>query len=277
MVLVNGTEGIGTGFSCYVPPFNPDDIKENIKRFLGGEEVVPMKPWFRGFKGKVYKDESGLWITEGIYRDTGSRLKVTELPPGRWTQDYKEYLDTLMEKKLITNYTNNSTTEDVDFEIFGYSGKDLMKDLKMRKTFHVSNMHLFHPTKGIHRYTTPEEILADFVELRLEHYKKRKAHLIDVLEKRAEMCGHKSKFVSMVIEGRLVVFRRKKAELEKEMSATFPKIDGSWDYLLNTRTVEYTEERVKALMDEARQANVELERMLKTSHITMWKNDIKNM
>jgi DNA topoisomerase-2 len=277
MVLVNGTEGIGTGFSCYVPPFNPDDIKENIKRFLSGEEAVPMKPWFRGFKGKVYKDESGLWITEGTCRDTGSRLEVTELPPGRWTQDYKEYLDTLMEKKLITNYTNNSTTEDVDFEIFGYSGKDLMKDLKMRKTFHVSNMHLFHPTKGIHRYTTPEEILADFVELRLEHYKKRKAHLIDVLEKRAEMCGHKSKFVSMVIEGRLVVFRRKKAELEKEMSATFPKIDGSWDYLLNTRTVEYTEERVKALMDEARQANVELERMLKTSHITMWKNDIKNM
>ena len=277
MVLVNGTEGIGTGFSCYVPPFNPKDIKENIWKILGGEEVVPMKPWFRGFRGKVYKDEGGLWVTEGTYRDTGSRLKVTELPPGRWTQDYKEYLDTLMEKKMITSYTNNSTTEDVDFEIFGYSGKDLMKDLKMRKTFHVSNMHLFHPTKGIHKYESPEEILRDFVELRLEHYKKRKAHLIDVLEKRAEMCSLKSKFVTMVIEEKLVVFKRKKVELEKEMSGHFPKIEGSWDYLLNTKTVEYTEERVKALMDEARQANVELERMLKTSHITMWKNDIKNM
>jgi DNA topoisomerase-2 len=277
MVLVNGTEGIGTGFSCYVPPFNPKDIKENIWKILGGEEAVPMKPWFRGFKGKVYKDEGGLWVTEGTYRDTGSRLKVTELPPGRWTQDYKEYLDTLMEKKMITSYTNNSTTEDVDFEIFGYSGKDLMKDLKMRKTFHVSNMHLFHPTKGIHKYESPEEILRDFVELRLEHYKKRKAHLIDVLEKRAEMCSLKSKFVTMVIEEKLVVFKRKKVELEKEMSGHFPKIEGSWDYLLNTKTVEYTEERVKALMDEARQANVELERMLKTSHITMWKNDIKNM
>jgi DNA topoisomerase-2 len=277
MVLVNGTEGIGTGFSCYVPPFNPDDIKENIKRMLGGEELVPMKPWFRGFKGKVYKDEGGLWVTEGTWRDTGSRLKVTELPPGRWTQDYKEYLDGLVEKKMITSYTNNSTTEDVDFEIFGYNGKDLVKDLKMRKTFHVSNMHLFHPTKGIHKYESPEEILQDFVEMRLEHYKKRKAHLIDVLEKRAEMCGHKSKFVTMVIEEKLVVFKRKKQELEKEMSATFPKIDGSWDYLLNTKTIEYTEERVKALMDEAKQANVELERMLKTSHVTMWKTDIKNM
>jgi len=147
----------------------------------------------------------------------------------------------------------------------------------LRKTFRVSNMHLFHPTKGIHKYTSPEEILKDFVELRLEHYKMRKAHLIDVLEKRTEMCGHKSKFVSMVIEGKLVVFKRKKQDLEKEMSSTFPLIDGSLDYLLNIRTVEYTEERVKALTDEAKQASEDLEKMLKTSHITMWKNDIKNM
>ena len=277
MVLVNGTEGIGTGFSCYVPPFNPDDIKENIKRILGGEEVIPMKPWFRGFRGKVFKDDGGLWITEGTYRDTGSRLKVTELPPGRWTQDYKEYLDSLAEKKMITGYTNNSTTDDVDFEIFGYSGKDIVKDLKMRKTFHVSNMHLFHPTKGINRYGSPEEILQDFVELRLEHYKKRKAHLIKVLEARAIMCDHKSKFVSMVIEEELIVFKRKKVELEKEMSSIFPKIDGNMDYLLNTKTVEYTQERVEALMKEASQAKRELEAMLKTSHIDMWKMDIKNM
>jgi DNA topoisomerase-2 len=276
MVLVNGTEGIGTGFSCYVPPFNPDDIKENIRRMLAGEEIVPMRPWFRGFKGVVHKEED-TWMMEGVWKWSGRNIVVTELPPGRWTQDYKEYLDGLVEKKLIGSYTNNSTTEDVHFEIMDYAGKDLLKDLKLRKTFRVSNMHLFHPTKGIYKYESPEEILKDFVELRLEHYKKRKAHLIDVFQKRAEMCDHKSKFVSMVIEGKLVVFKRKKQDLEKEMSAVFPKIDGNWDYLLNIKTVEYTEERVKALMDEARQANVELERMLKTSHITMWKTDIKNM
>ena len=276
MVLVNGTEGIGTGFSCYVPPFKPDDIKDNIKRILSGDEIVPMRPWFRGFKGVVHKEED-TWMMEGVWNWSGRNIVVTELPPGRWTQDYKEYLDGLVEKKLIGGFVNNSTTEDVHFEIMDYAGKDLLKDLKLRKTFRVSNMHLFHPTKGIHKYESPEEILKDFVELRLEHYKKRKAHLIDVLEKRAEMCDHKSKFVSMVIEGKLVVFKRKKVELEAEMSSIFPKIDGNLDYLLNTKTVEYTEERVKALLDEAKQAKDDLEKMLKTSHITMWKTDIKNM
>jgi DNA topoisomerase II len=276
MVLVNGTEGIGTGFSCYVPPFKPDDIKDNIKRILSGDEIVPMRPWFRGFKGVVHKEED-TWMMEGVWNWSGRNIVVTELPPGRWTQDYKEYLDGLVEKKLIGGFVNNSTTEDVHFEIMDYAGKDLLKDLKLRKTFRVSNMHLFHPTKGIHKYESPEEILKDFVELRLDHYKKRKAHLIDVLEKRAEMCDHKSKFVSMVIEGKLVVFKRKKVELEAEMSSIFPKIDGNLDYLLNTKTVEYTEERVKALLDEAREAKDDLEKMLKTSHVTMWKNDIKNM
>jgi DNA topoisomerase-2 len=277
MVLVNGTEGIGTGFSCYVPPFNPKDIKENIGRILDGKELVNMSPWFRGFKGKVFRDDGGSWITEGIWRDTGSRLKVTELPPGRWTQDYKEYLDALVEKKIITNFTNNSTTDDVDFEIFGYSGKDIVKDLKLRKTFHVTNMHLFHPTRGIHKYSSPEEILRDFVELRVEHYKKRRAHLLDVLKKRAEMCDHKSKFVTMVIDGELIVFRRKRQDLERQMSGIFPKIDGNYDYLLNIKTIQYTEECVNDLLKEARQARTELETMSKTTHIDMWKMDIKNM
>ena len=276
MVLVNGTEGIGTGFSCYVPPFNPKDIKDNIGRILDGKQVVPMRPWFRGFKGKVHKEDD-TWMMEGVWNWKGMNIVVTELPPGRWTQDYKEYLEGLVEKKLIGGFTNNSTTEDVHFEIEDYTGKDLLKDLKLRKTFRVSNMHLFHPTRGIHKYSSPEEILKDFVELREDHYVKRKAHLIKVLETRATMCGYKSKFVTMVIEGDIVVFKRKKQELEAELAQTFPKIGGTYDYLLNIKTVQYTEESVKDLLKESKQAKEELEVMKNTSHIEMWKMDIKNM
>ena len=54
-------------------------------------------------------------------------------------------------------------------------GNDIIKDFKLQKTFHVSNMHLFHPTKGIHKYESPEEILTDFVKIRSETYKKKKS------------------------------------------------------------------------------------------------------
>jgi DNA topoisomerase-2 len=276
MVLVNGTEGIGTGFSCYVPPFNPKDIKQNIMNILDGKGVVRMKPWFRGFKGKVFEQDD-TWVTEGVWTTVGKTVKVSELPPGRWTQDYKEYLDTLIEKKVISSYTNNSTTENVDFVIQDYSGKDLVKDLKLQKTFRTTNMHLFHPTRGIHKYDTPEDILMDFIELRRDHYVKRKEYLIKVLEAKSKMCEYKSRFVTMVINGDIVVFRRKKQDLELQLSESFPKINDTYDYLLNIKTVQYTEESVRELLTQSKQAHAELETMKATSPMTMWKNDIKNM
>jgi DNA topoisomerase-2 len=276
MVLVNGTEGIGTGFSCYVPPFNPKDIRDNIMNVLNGKEVQKMKPWFRGFKGRVFNQDS-TWMTEGVWNTIGKTIKVTELPPGRWTQDYKEHLDTLVEKKVISGFTNNSTTENVDFVIQEYTGKDIIKDLKLQKAVRTTNMHLFHPVKGIHKYDTPEMILMDFIKLRNQYYIKRKEHLIKVIEVKAKMCDYKSRFVSMVINGDIIVFRRKKKELEEQLSHTFPLVNGNHDYLLNIRTVQYTDESVRELLKESEQAKMELKILTSTTPSSMWKNDIKNI
>jgi len=272
MVLVNGTEGIGTGFSCSVPPFNPMDIVKNIERILVGEPVVPMRPHYRGFKGTMTPDGTS-WVAEGIWNDG----VITELPPGRWTQDFKEYLEELVDKKLISGYTNKSTIEDVHFIVKGYAGSDPVKDFKLRKVIHTSNMHLFHPVKGIHRYETPEEILRDFVLVRKHYYVKRKAHLIQEYETRARVCTHKALFVKMVVDGQLRVFKRKRAELEQEMLHTFPMIDGKFDYLLNIRTYQYTKEAVESLMIEAAQAANDLEDLKKITHTEMWQNDLKKL
>ena len=274
-VLVNGTEGIGTGFSSYIPPFNPEDICANINRVIDGENLVPMKPWFDKFKGRVFSNDEGFWVTEGVWTRAGNKIKITELPPGRWTQEYKEYLDTLMDKKNIANYVNNSTTENVDFVIEGYTGKDIVKDFKLQKTFHVSNMHLFHPTRGIHKYESPEEILTDFVKIRTETYKKRKAYLIHVLKEKTKKLENMSRFVDMVIHEKLIVFKRKRSELESEMEKMFDKIDGSYDYLLNIKTYQYTLEAVQSLREDTIKTKTELDILQNTNHIDMWKSDLK--
>ena len=275
-VLINGTEGIGTGFSCYVPPYNPKDIRDNILNHLHGKSMKKMKPWFRGFKGRIFEHDD-VWMTEGVWDVIGKTVKVSELPPGRWTQDYKEHLDALVEKKMISSFTNNSTTENVDFVIQDYTGKDIIKDLKLQKTLRTTNMHLFHPTKGIHKYDTAESILSDFIKLRYEYYKKRKEHLIKVLETKSKMCEYKSRFVMMVINGDIIVFRRKKQELENQLSGLFPRIGGTYDYLLNIKTVQYTDESVRELLKESEQAKSELEIMRATTHVSMWENDIKKL
>jgi hypothetical protein len=50
LVLVNGAEGLGVGWSTSVPAYNPIDIIDNILRKMRGEEMVEMMPYYRGFK-----------------------------------------------------------------------------------------------------------------------------------------------------------------------------------------------------------------------------------
>ena len=272
-VLVNGSEGIGTGFSCNVPSFNPADIKANIRLALKGKSIKKMTPWYKGFKGTIVaKDDA--WIATGISSAKHSGLIVTELPPGMWTQDFKEHLDILTDKKTISGYKNNSTTEGIHFEIGGYRGKDPVKDFKLAKTIRVSNMHLFHPKQGIKKYQSAEEILVDFVELRFDYYKKRKAHLKKQLEQKVLVLTNKAKFVLKVVNEEIKVFKRKKKDLEDEIAQEFPKVDGNHDYLLNIKTWQYTDESVDAMFKEAEVAEVALTELEGTSIIQMWENNL---
>jgi DNA topoisomerase-2 len=44
--LVNGGDGIGTGWSTTIPCYNPLQIAENIKRKLNGKVYYEMEPWY---------------------------------------------------------------------------------------------------------------------------------------------------------------------------------------------------------------------------------------
>src|SRR6266511_25988 len=53
MILVNGAEGIGIGWSTSIPNFNPTDIIKNLQRKIKGENTVSMHPWYHGFSGEI--------------------------------------------------------------------------------------------------------------------------------------------------------------------------------------------------------------------------------
>ena len=42
LVLINGSDGIGTGWSSNIPNYNPEDIVENLKLMMDGESMKPM-------------------------------------------------------------------------------------------------------------------------------------------------------------------------------------------------------------------------------------------
>lgn len=96
LCLVNGAEGIGTGWSTYIPCYNPRDVVENLRRIMQGEPYKHMHPWFKGFQGELEELPGGKYNMRGMYEVVDEEtLIITELPVGKWTREYKDFLETL--------------------------------------------------------------------------------------------------------------------------------------------------------------------------------------
>ena len=102
--LINGADGIGTGWSTCIPMFNPDDVVGNLKCMMMGQEPVRMIPWYNGFTGTILpaEDKAKSYTCTGVYRIlSGTEIEITELPIGKWTRDYKTFLEDLAQKDEI--------------------------------------------------------------------------------------------------------------------------------------------------------------------------------
>ena len=101
MLLVNGSKGIGTGFSTDIMCYNPSDLIQLIRYHLNhkaSDEKPTLTPYYEGFKGKIEKLEEKKYLITGVYEKLSSdKIKITELPVGLWTDDYKIYLESLMD------------------------------------------------------------------------------------------------------------------------------------------------------------------------------------
>jgi DNA topoisomerase-2 len=73
---------------------------DNLRRLMAGEEMVPMLPWWRGFKGTIKKVGEHKYDVTGIVRKINdTTVEVTELPIHKWTQNYKAELEAMIGEK----------------------------------------------------------------------------------------------------------------------------------------------------------------------------------
>ena len=99
MLAINGSIGIGTGYSTDIPPHKPEDIICLLRHRLQGSMDTlagrPQDPWWFGFKGTIHRIDDMTWHTKGLYvlDDEKHTVTITELPVGTWTKDYKAFLE----------------------------------------------------------------------------------------------------------------------------------------------------------------------------------------
>lgn len=311
MLLINGSKGIGTGFSTDIMPYHPKEIIMYIKQKLQGMNTLDsFIPYFEGFRGTVKKMEGSKYLIKGVYETVGKdTIRVTELPVGVWTDDYKQFLESLMEgagrgerktKKvaIVKEYTDMSTDKRVDITIKLLRGKldeledtetvigedvlynELEKTLKLITTNTTTNMHVFNHEEKLKKYSKVTDILDDFFEHRMHLYCERKKAMIRYVTKELKLITNKAKFINENVNGTIVLIRKKKSEIVELLKAKeYDVIDGdeTYSYLTKMPMDSMIQENVERLNKEQGDKQTELTRIQDTSESKMWLSDLTKL
>jgi DNA topoisomerase-2 len=238
MLLVNGCRGIGTGYSTFIPSFNPAEIKQAIIEWITTGKGLNREftPWVRGFKGTITKLDKTDYQVKGVWKVEKDIVTITELPVGTWTSDFRETLEKMVASDTIKEYTDTSTDTDVLIKVkLGAAGMTPIEKVLTDK-IKLTNMHAFNSVGVIKKYDSPNQILNEFVCVRLELYGKRREYMLNALKEKLPYHENVVRFIRQQCEDTPVPDLRRKTPEECDSLLTqqkFTKISDSFDYLMN--------------------------------------------
>ena len=276
MLLINGARGIGTGYSTYIPPCDPKVIKHMLTRkIVAGTPLksTTLVPYFEGFKGTYTEDG-----VVGVYRKEKDEFVVTELPPGTWTADYREWLEKELAEGHIKDFSDTSTDQQINIRIKGIDEKALVKSLteKIRTT----NMHAFNHKGVITKYDTLNDILNEFWSVRLNLYETRRQHQIKVLKEKMPYHKNVVRFIRDQIQEEPEVNLKKKTLKECDDilgEHEYQHIDGSYEYIMRLPVSAFTAEKVAKHEKDMEDLLAEISRLENTNAEKLWLADLEQV
>jgi len=306
MVLVNGSKGIGTGFSTDIMCYNPLQIIQYLKNKLAlVDATFEFIPYYDGFKGLISKISDEKFLIKGVYEKVGvDKIRVTELPVGYWTEDFKELLENLIEpgqdkegKKItpiVKDYDDMSKDTNVDFTITLAKGKleeleankgdygcnGLEKLLKLYTTNSTTNMHLFDADDTLQKYEKISDIIDAYYEVRLKLYQTRKDYMINAIERELVLLSNKAKYIKENLDGTIDLRKKKKEQVLEMLEAKGYDIiddDNEYKYLTKMPMDSVTEENVEKLLNDKGNKEQELFTIKNTTINQMWNSELDHL
>ncbi|KFA60232.1 hypothetical protein S40285_07732 [Stachybotrys chlorohalonatus IBT 40285] len=249
MVLVNGAEGIGTGWSTSIPNYHPLEIVKNLKRRMGRLEdgdleekpFEPMNPWFRGWKGTSEQASADRYKFNGVAQQNEqnpNEITVTELPIRMWTDDFKARLEKIISgidgPSWVKDYKEFNDHKTVHFDIVvdekhmpKVLEEGILERFKLTKQVATSNLVAFDTRGQIRKYDNVVEIMEEYYQYRYNMYTERKKHWLEVYHGEYRKLKNQARFIKEIIDKELEVGRKKKAvlvgELRQRKYEAFPR------------------------------------------------------
>ena len=286
MVMVNGAEGIGTGFSTKIPCFNPKVLIQYIRDVISDKDPnKDLIPYYKGFKGTIEQDNDTKlttqcrFMTKGVFTINKNKIDITELPIGTWNEDYIVFLEKLVEDGTIKDYKDLSTDKNVNIQIqLQNQMDDIEKTLKLTTTLSISNMNLFNEKEKLTHYEKPHEIIDDFILKRIGYYEKRKQHIIQVLEKELILLQNKYKYIQQMIDGSIDLRKKTTEQIYTILQdLAYVKIDDSYNYLIKMTMDSVSIENIETLKKQFESKEKELKLIKKTTIEESWLNELNDL
>ena len=284
MLLVNGSEGVSSGFAQKILPRNPENLKQYILEKLSGKEPSEelLSPWIKGFNGGFWhsNEEPNKWWISGKFEHLKQYdYLITEIPFSYDLKTYTNILDDLVEKKEIIRYSNESDGENsLKFRITVPKGIDtsfnsMIDRLKINKPISENYTSIDENLK-VREFASAKEIIDYYIDVKLRYLEKRKASIIEKLKSESKILENKCRFLELCINKKIVIAGKKKTEIESDLKSN--KFDeDSFSYLLGMPIYSLTTEKFEELKAKLAEVNKNIETVGKTSIQTMWKKDLK--
>ena len=280
LVLINGATGIGTGHSVEIKHYHPEQIRDACVKVLDGKKLVPgtLVPWFRGYKGKVTRNELGQVVTTGKLEIVNSTtIKITELPIGWFVDPYKSFLNKLEDDEFIKSYDDGSTEEGFEFTIsVPRSTTQLTLEQLYTKFKLVSreteNFTLWNADGLLQRFESAEDVISMYVPWRLSFYETRRQKLISDTKEAIRWQSEIVRFIKFYLANTKVFSSTPKKELI-ELLLQNQFVD--YDRLLSMAIWNLTKDKIEELEKKLRDLRAYLAELESDTAAEMYKRELK--
>jgi DNA topoisomerase-2 len=143
-------------------------------------------------------------------------------------------------------------------------------------------MHLYSAEGHIKHYSSVNDIIQDYYNVRLELYQKRKEYQLALLEFQVKLISWKVKFILYIIENKLEINNKKRNDIEMRLiELGIPKLGKnkddekvSYDYLLSLPVYNLTKEKIDELKKNKEDKECEFNELNDLSPEELWSNEL---
>lgn len=288
LLLINGNEGVATGFAQKILPRKPELIIHYLKNRLKGikSRIDAFRPHYNGFNGVIEQgDNDKQWLIKGSIKKVSiTKIEITEVPVGYSLKDYIKVLDTLEEKGIIKSYKDNSENDIFNFVVSvptaftSQTDEEILDTLKLVKKV-TENFTSLNEANKVIQFQSASEIFEYYYNFKLSYVDKRKQYLVEALTKDMKLNVSKYVFIKSIIDGLVVVNNKSKDQIIKQIE-TIDKIiatDDSYDYLLRMPLYSLTKEKLSELKDTIKALKEKIEILKSKTPEELWLEDLEKL